>query len=102
MNETEAGGKVMCPPSTDQASWLGSEGQPLQSGVLSVGILAQPPSLWLQALQGTCQQLTVGVCVPSSPEPFPCRGVHFRAAVCHSWLKEFVSQQVDRSTSALV
>lgn len=57
----------MYPPSPDQACWVGSEGQPPQSGELSVGSLAQTPLLVVTALQGTCYQLTVGVYVPSSP-----------------------------------
>lgn len=38
-----------CTPSTDQASWEGSGGQLLQSGVLSVGSLALTPLLVVTA-----------------------------------------------------
>lgn len=102
VNERQAGGRVMYPPSTDQASWVGSEGQPLQSGVLSVASLAQTPFLVVSSSAGNLSAADYGCVCPLFTLTLPPWGVHFRAAMCHSWLKEFVSQQEDKSASALV
>lgn len=62
------------PPSADQASWVGSEGQLLQSGVLSVGSLAQTPFLVVTGSAGNLSAADSGCVCPLFTLTLPLQG----------------------------